>query len=59
YIVKELCFSRSFSLKAEVHSSEIIERVKHFFFNLFSQKLFTSPTLLKPYRVCRVGGCAL
>ncbi|CAH1597658.1 hypothetical protein THF1C08_450034 [Vibrio jasicida] len=41
-----------------MHSSEIIESVKHFFQFIFSE-LFTSPTLLKPYRVCRVGGCAL
>ncbi|WP_425086298.1 hypothetical protein, partial [Vibrio parahaemolyticus] len=59
FILLKSLLCEKFSLKAEVHSSEIIERVKHFFFNLFSQKLFTSPTLLKPYRVCRVGGCAL
>ncbi|HFD4055560.1 TPA: hypothetical protein ACF3XI_004408, partial [Vibrio parahaemolyticus] len=41
-IVKELCFSRSFSLKAEVHSSEIIERVKHFFQFIFSEAFHLS-----------------
>ncbi|CAH1569439.1 hypothetical protein THOB06_180001 [Vibrio rotiferianus] len=41
-----------------MNSKEIIESVKHFF-NLFSQKLFTSSILLKPYRFCRVDGCAL
>ncbi|MFW1498937.1 hypothetical protein ACEWBF_21275, partial [Vibrio parahaemolyticus] len=42
YIVKELCSARSFSLKAEVHSSEIIERVKHFFQFIFSEAFYLS-----------------
>ncbi|EOV9325492.1 hypothetical protein ACN5WI_004480, partial [Vibrio parahaemolyticus] len=31
-----------FSLKAEVHSSEIIERVKHFFQFIFSEAFYLS-----------------
>ncbi|EOV0171055.1 hypothetical protein ACOIYK_004551, partial [Vibrio parahaemolyticus] len=43
FILLKSLLCEKFSLKAEVHSSEIIERVKHFFFQfIFSEAFYLS-----------------